>query len=70
MFSSISFSSVAGGVLNMTTDFAPLFMGLVVLLCISALGIAFAIGVHDSREAEQQLQPKAEEEILSLPKAA
>lgn len=70
MFPSMSFSSVASGVLNMTTDFAPLFMGLVVLLGLSVLGIAFAIGVHDSREIEQQLHLEPEEKVLSLPKAA
>ena len=70
MFSLVSFSSVANGVLNMTTDLAPLFTGLVVLLGLSVLGIAFAIGVHDIRETEQQSNPELEVDAPALPKAA
>jgi len=32
----------------MTADFAPLFVGLVVVLGLCVLALAFAIGVHDT----------------------
>ena len=35
-------------VLDMTTDFTPLFVGLVIGLCFCVLALAFAIGVYDS----------------------
>ena len=69
MFPSLSHADVSSYVLNMTTDFTPLFVGLVVLLGLSVLGIAFAIGVHDTREVQQQMQHEHEEEP-TLPKAA
>jgi len=69
MFPSLSLSGVPGYVLNMTADLSPLLVGLVVLLGLSALGIAFTIGVHDTREEDQQMH--AEKEVLPvLPKAA
>src|SRR5438876_2251738 len=37
-------SAVPGGVLDMTADLAPLFVGLVVGLGMCVLGLAFAIG--------------------------
>jgi hypothetical protein len=53
----------------MTADFTPLFVGLVVFLSLSVLGLAFAIGVHDTREKHKQMH--AEREVLpTLPKAA
>jgi hypothetical protein len=69
MLSSLSLSGVPQGVLDMTADFAPLLVGLVVLLGLSILGIAFAIGVHDTREARQQAQ-RPMEDVATLPKAA
>lgn len=68
MFSSLSLSGVPQSGLDMTADFTPLFVGLVVVLGLSLLGIAFAIGVHDTREARSQ-KPKYEE-CEALPKAA
>jgi hypothetical protein len=69
MFPSLSHAAIPSYVLNMTADFTPLFVGLVVLLGLSVLGIAFAIGVHDTREEHQQTH--AEREVLpTLPKAA
>ena len=41
-------SAVLSGVLDMTADFAPLFVGLVVVLGLGVLALAFAIGVHDT----------------------
>ena len=69
MFSSLSHAAVSSYVLNMTADFTPLFVGLVVLLGLSVLGIAFAIGVHDTREEHQQMRPEGEV-LPTLPKAA
>ena len=39
-------SAVSAGVVEY--DFAPLFLGLVVGLCICVLMLAFAIGIHDT----------------------
>jgi len=41
-------SAVPSGVLDVTADFAPLFVGLVVVLGLGVLALAFAIGVHDT----------------------
>ena len=69
MFPSLSHSGVPGYVLDVTADFTPLFVGLVVLLGLCALGIAFVIGMHDTREEKRQMHP--EKEVLpTLPKAA
>jgi len=46
-------SAVPSGVMDTTTDFAPLFVGLVVVLGLSILGLAFAISVHDTRWAQR-----------------
>ena len=69
MLSPLSLSGIPNMMLDMTTDFAPLFVGLVVLLGLSLLGIAFAIGVHDTREAQRRM-PQLPEEAPTLPKAA
>lgn len=69
MLSSLSLSGVPNMMLDMTADFAPLFGGLVVLLGFSVLGIAFAIGIHDTREAQQQTKP-TQHDSVTLPKAA
>jgi hypothetical protein len=69
MASLLSLSGVSTGVLDMTTDFTPLFVGLVVILGLSLLGIAFAIGVHDTREASKQAH-RISNDISALPKAA
>ncbi|HEV8718590.1 MAG TPA: hypothetical protein VGX03_37955 [Candidatus Binatia bacterium] len=62
-------SAIPSGVLDMTADFAPLFVGLVVGLGICVLGLVFAIGVHDTWEAKcnakQETVPQP-----ALPKAA
>ena len=68
MFSSLSLSGVPQSGLDMTADFTPLFIGLVIVLGLSLLGIAFAIGVHDTRKA--QSQNSEHEEYKALPKAA
>ena len=68
MFSSLSLSGVPQSGLDMTADFTSLFVGLVVVLGLSLLGIAFAIGVHDTRKAQSQ-KPRYEG-CRALPKAA
>jgi hypothetical protein len=46
------FSAVPTGVVDMTADFAPLFGGLVVGVCLGVL--ALAIGVHDTRYLQEK----------------
>jgi hypothetical protein len=65
----LSLSAVSSGVLDMTTDFAPLLTSMVVGLCLCVLGLTFAIGVHDIREAQRKAEHPAAEPG-SLPKAA
>lgn len=47
-------SAVSTGIMDLTYDFAPLFLGLVVGLCLCVLALAFAIGVHDTQELSRQ----------------
>ena len=49
-------SAVPSSVLDMTADFAPLFVGMVVVLGVCVLGLAFAIGVHDTRWTQRPEQ--------------
>jgi len=56
-------SALPSGVLDMTTDFAPLFMGLVVGVGICILGLAFAIGVHDRWWDKRQEQPVVQQPV-------
>jgi hypothetical protein len=67
--SALSLSAIPTGGIDMTADFTPLFVGLVLLVCLSVLGIAFAVGVHDTREAQQKA-PRTTDRLTSLPKAA
>jgi len=53
MFMSPLLSAIPSGVLDMTADFTPLFVGMVVMLGVCVLGLAFAIGVHDTRWAQR-----------------
>jgi hypothetical protein len=41
-------ASLPSAVVDMTTDFAPLFMGMVIGLFLCVLAFAFAIGAYDS----------------------
>lgn len=62
-------AAVPSGVLDMTADFASLFVGLVVVMGLCVLALAFTTGVHDTREA----QHTAKQVTLpqpALPKAA
>ncbi len=69
MWSSLSLSGIPQQGLDMTTDFTPLFMGLVVVLGLSLLGIAFVIGAYDARQAHMK-EVRESSEVASLPKAA
>jgi hypothetical protein len=60
---------LATGRIDLTTDFAPLFVGMWVLLSLCVLAFAFAIGVHDTREAQQKTD-RVPSESISCPKAA
>jgi hypothetical protein len=55
MFAQPLFSAVPSGVLDMTTDFTPLFIGLVVTLGICVLGLVAAVGVPDTWRAEKKV---------------
>ncbi|HEV8713251.1 MAG TPA: hypothetical protein VGX03_10530 [Candidatus Binatia bacterium] len=69
-FHALSLSAaVPNNVLDMTADLAPLFTGLVVVLGLSILGIACAIGFHDTRKAQHKVE-KAPITPAPLPKAA
>ena len=48
-------TALPNAVLNMTTDFTPLFMGMVIGLFLCVLAFAFAIGVHDSWQTRQSI---------------
>jgi hypothetical protein len=67
-----SFSAVPTGVVDLTYDFAPLFLGLVVGLCLCVLALAFGIGMYDAREfSRQRRQPTAPPaSVPDLPDAA
>ena len=53
-------SVIPSGVLDMTADFAPLFLGMVVGLGLCVLGLAFAIGVHDTRWTQRTAKKTAD----------
>jgi len=62
-------SAVPDGVLDMTADFAPLFVGMLVAVSLCILALAFTIGVHDTREARRAAKPETVSQP-SFPKAA
>ena len=69
MFPHAIFSGLPTTVLDMTADFTPLFVGMVLLFSFCVLALAFAIGVHDTRETQRQ----HEQDVTShrdFPKAA
>jgi hypothetical protein len=55
MFPHALSSGVPAAVLDMTADFTPLFVGMVLLLSFCVIAFAFAIGVHDTREAQRSI---------------
>lgn len=46
-------STVPTGVVDMTADFTPLLVGLIVAVCVGVLALAFAIGVYDTRRSQE-----------------
>ena len=64
-------AALPSAILDMATDFAPLFMGMVIGLCLCVLALAFAIGVHDSHDSgwtqqsakQPQDRPTSESEL-------
>ena len=69
-FHALSLSAaVPNTILDMTTDFAPLFVGLVVVLGLSTLGIVSAIAFHDTQKAQHKVE-KAPITPAPLSKAA
>jgi hypothetical protein len=72
MFMSPLLSAIPSGVLDMTADFTPLFVGMVVVLGVCVLGLACAVGGHDTRwtrrtEQKDSAQPAA---VPQFPEAA
>ena len=69
MFPHALSSGAPAAVLNMTTDFTPLFVGMVLLMSFCVLALAFAIAFHDTHEmqhgTEQEVTPHGD-----FPKAA
>ncbi len=65
-------SVVPSGVLDMTADFTPLLVGIVVVLGVCVLGLAFTIGVHDTRWTQRITTKVTAPQALwsDLPKAA
>ena len=69
MFPHALSAGVPTTVLDMTADFTPLFVGMVLLFSFCVLALAFAIGTHDTREAQR----RTEQRVTSpreIPKAA
>ncbi len=62
-------AAVPNGVLDMTTDLAPLLSGLVVVVGLGILALAFAIGFHDTQKARREAK-KATVTPVPLRKAA
>ena len=62
-------AAVPSGVLDMTADFAPLLIGMWVVVGLGVLGLAIATAVHDTREAKRTAKQETEPEP-SFPKAA
>ena len=48
-------TALPNAVLDMTADFTPLFMGVVIGLFLCVLTFAFAIGVHDGWQTRQSV---------------
>jgi len=69
MFAQSFFSALPSGVLDMTTDFAPLFVGLIVTLGICVLGLVATIGLHDMRRTEKKVT-RPSVPAFQFPKAA
>lgn len=62
-------AAVPGGVLDMTADFAPLFVGMVVVLGLGVLSLVASIATYDTRAARQQMEQETDV-ATPLPKAA
>ena len=56
MFPHALSSGVPGAVLDMTTDFTPLFVGMVLLMSLCVLAFAFALGAQDTRGTKRQIE--------------
>jgi hypothetical protein len=67
-----SFSAVPTGVVDLTYDFAPLFLGLIVGLCLCVLALAFVIGAHAAWQLSRQSKqpPERPASVPDLPDAA
>ena len=49
-------AALPNAVVDMTADFTPLFMGMVLGLFLCVLAFAFAIGVHDGWQTRQSVR--------------
>jgi hypothetical protein len=62
-------AAIPSGVLDMTADFAPLLVGLWVVMGLCVLGLTLTIAIHDTREANRTAKQVTKPEP-SFPKAA
>ena len=69
MFGQPFLAAVPNGVLDMTADFTPLLVGLIVMLGLCILGIVAAIGVHDISRTEKK-EPAQPAHTPEFPEAA
>jgi len=60
---------VPSGVLDMTADFAPLFVGMVVVLGFGVLSLVASIATYDTRKTQGQMEQETDV-VTPLPKAA
>lgn len=58
-----TFSTVPTGTVDLTYDFAPLFLGLVIGLCLCVLALAFVIGARDSGKLARQKTQRTESPV-------
>jgi type IV secretory pathway TrbL component len=58
-------SAVTTGIVDLTYDFAPLFLGLVVGVCLCVLALAFIIGMHDTWRLAPQSKRSPEHPTLA-----
>ena len=62
-------AAVPNSVLDMTADLAPLLSGMVVVVGLGVLALAFAIGFHDTLQVQREAED-AVDTSAPLPKAA
>ncbi|MBI3249305.1 MAG: hypothetical protein HYZ50_22620 [Deltaproteobacteria bacterium] len=70
MFPILPLTGVAQHVLDVTTGFTPLFLGLIAVLGVSFLGLAFSIRKEWTSQQAASQPSHTREELSIFPKAA